>query len=311
MKSRKADIDSVIARYMMRGCLTWALLLAAYCSIHAQSMELLGGNMSIAAGTRIAISGPVTWNLAEGAQVVNDGRILLGEEASLVESDGTPIIGAGTEETVLDQAGAITSYDAGGLGLSISAAGLGNTTVVRGHLPLDNNGTDQSIARWYRLEPAPAEGNELDLVLRYAASELNGHNGNTLALYIGAGPEGPWSLMPSTPVGISRTVSTFWSGPWASTITAFPQDISTLVHELAREANVEYWPNPTADLLWVRSTIGEPIKTLELLDLSGRSVMYQNVESSSELSSLSLQALPGGIYLLRVNGTQAARIVKQ
>lgn len=288
-----------------------ALLVAAHYHALGQSMELLSGTISVASGTRISISGPVVWTVAPGAQIVNDGRILLGEEASIVESDASPITGLGTEEAIMAQSGQLTGIEPGGLGLGISAVGLVTTTVVRGHIPLDNSGTDQSIARWYRLEPAPAQENELDLVLHYASSELNGHNGSTLQLYIGDGPFGPWSPMPGSADGSARKVSALWSGPWASTITAFPQGISTDVPNYSPASGIAHWPNPTADLLWVRSTDGSAITTLELLDVSGRCLIQRSYVASVELSSMSLQALPSGIYLLRVNGSQAARVVKQ
>lgn len=288
-----------------------ALIVAAQFTAAGQNMELSGGTMTVASGTRISITGPVVWTVAPAAQLVNDGRILLGEQASIVESDASPITGFGTEEATVAQSGPLVNFEAGGLGLGISAAGLDNTTLVRGHVPLDNNGTDQSIARWYRLEPVPAQENELELVLRYASSELNGHNGNTLQLYIGDGPSGPWSPMPGTANGSARTVSATWSGPWASTITAFPQGISTDVPDYPSASGFEHWPNPTADLLWVRSKDGTAITTLELLDLSGRSVIQRIDNSSAEQSSLSLRNLPSGIYLLRVNGSQFARVVKQ
>lgn len=288
-----------------------ALLLTVATDTSAQNMELVGGNMTVASGTRIAFTGPLVWNVADGAQIVNDGSILLGEEGRLVESDASPITGLGTEESIVAPSGPLAAFDPGGLGLSITAASLTTTTVVRGHSPLDNNGTDQSIARWYRLEPPPQQANELDFVFRYASSELNGLSGSTLALYIGDGPLGPWTFVPSTANGTERTVSAFWNGPWASTITAFTQGISTAVPDLPNGAGIVHWPNPTNDLLWLRSKDGSLIETLELMDGTGRIVMQQSYVAASELLSLSLQALPSGIYFLRVNGSQAARVVKQ
>ena len=69
---------------MGRYTLLLALLVAAHFPAIGQSMELVSGNMSVASGTRISISGPVVWTVFPGAQLVNDGRILLGEQASLV-----------------------------------------------------------------------------------------------------------------------------------------------------------------------------------------------------------------------------------
>jgi len=277
---------------------------------YTQSMDLLGGTLTVAPGTRIAITGPITWTLAPDAQVVNNGRIELGEEAVLVESDASPMVGIGTEHAMLMQSGAITTFEAGGLGLSITTAGIGSTEVVRGHLPLQNNGLDQSIARWYRLEPPPSAGTELDLLLRYASSELNSLNGNTLALYLGDTQTGPWSFVPSVAVGNARTVQATWSGPWSPIITAFPQGISTELPEPIATSEFAVWPSPTTDVLWVRGA-NATVQQLQLVDASGRTVRELRKGGAMETVTLSLQGLPSGLYLLRVNGLYTARVVKE
>ncbi len=276
----------------------------------AQSMELLGGTLTVSQGTRIALNGPILWTLAPEAQVVNDGRIELGEEAILVESDAAPIVGLGTEHALIAQGGALSALDAGGLGLTITTTGIGNTEVIRGHQPLLNNGVDEGIARWYRLDPPPTSGTGLDLLLRYASSELNGHDGSTLALFIGDTQAGPWSFVPSTADGNARTVLATWDGPWSPLITAFPQGISTNLAAPDVAAEFAVWPNPSADVLWVRSN-NETVEQLELLDPSGRTVRELRAGMSAETATLSLQGLPSGFYVLRMNGVYTAPVVKE
>lgn len=276
----------------------------------AQSMELLDGTLTVSAGTRIAITGPITWTLAPDAQVVNNGRIELGEEAILVENDAAPIVGLGTEHAIIAQGGAITGFEAGGLGLAITTAGIGTTEVIRGHQALLNNGVDQSIARWYRLDPPPAAGTDLDLLLRYASSELNGLAGTTLALYLGDTQTGPWSFLPSTADGNARTVLATWNGPWSPVITAFLQGITTNVPAMDPAAEFAVWPSPTTDVLWVRGA-NEGVQQLQLVDASGRTVRELRKSTVQETATLSLQGLPSGMYLLRVNGLYTARVVKE
>lgn len=276
----------------------------------AQSMELSGGTLTVAEGTRIAVVGPIQWTLAPGSQVVNNGRIELGSQATLQESDASPVIGSGTEHASIIQSGALTDFEAGGLGLAISTAGLGTTEVVRGHQVLLNNDVDQSIARWYRLEPTPSSGTELDLQLRYASSELNSLNGNTLALYLGDTQSGPWSFVPSVANGNARTVQATWDGPWAPVITAFTQGISTGIQEPVTAVEFAVWPSPTTDLLWVRDS-NDGVQQLQLVDASGRTVRELRNGNALETATLSLQDLPSGLYLLRVNGQHTVRVVKE
>lgn len=273
-------------------------------------MQLTSGTITVEQGTRIAINGPITWTLAPAAQVVNNGRIELGEQATLVESDDSPIIGLGTEHAVIALSGAISAVEPGGLGLSITTAGLGTTEVIRGHQPLLNNGVDQSIARWFQLEPAPDAGSELDLLIRYASSELNGLNANTLALYLGDTEAGPWSMLPSTADGVQRTVLSTWNGPWAPFITAFLQGISTTVPTPPSVLGYAVWPSPTTDLLWVRGT-DEVLRDIQLLDANGRVVRELSSGAMQETATLSLAGLPSGLYLLRVNGVHSTRVVKE
>lgn len=273
-------------------------------------MELLGGTLTVSPGTRVAVNGPIQWTLAPEAQLVNNGRIELGEQGTLLESDAAPVIGLGTEHSLIAQSGAITAFDAGGLGLSISTAGIGNMEVVRGHQVLFNNSVDESIARWYLLEPPPAAGSELDMTLRYAGSELNGLDANTLAIYLGDTQAGPWSFVPSTTNTTERTVSATWNGPWAPVITAFTQGISTNVPARSSAPALAVWPSPTTDLLWVRSMEG-PLRDILVMDAQGRVVLERGSNASGSIATISLAGLPSGMYLLRVNGTHASRVVKE
>lgn len=276
----------------------------------AQTMELVGGTLTVSQGTRIAVNGPIQWTLVPEAQLVNNGRIELGTQATLLESDASPVIGIGTEHALIVQGGALSNFEAGGLGLSISTAGIGTTELVRGHQVLLNNGVDESIARWYRLEPPPPADSELDLVLSYAASELNGLDANTLALFLGDGLAGSWSFLPGDANATERSVSATWNGPWAPVITAFPEGISTNVPAPSPTSALAVWPSPTADLLWVRG-MDETLREIQLLDANGRVLREFRTSAAQETATLSLAGLPSGLYLLRVNGVHSTRVVKE
>ena len=180
--------------------------------------------------------------------------------------------------------------------------------MIRGHTPLYNNGTDHSIARWFVLSPEPPAGVTLDVVLRYAVPELNGHSGNTLSLFRGDTPEGPWTVMPGEADAQALTVGATWSGPWGP-ITAFPQDITTSI-PAQRYAGYTVWPTPTTGVLWIRGRDDRPVERIEVLDATGRLVPTPSAPPSA-MVRLSLAGLPSGLYLLRVNGEQVLRVVKE
>src|SRR5688572_21058994 len=90
-------------------------------STWAQSMTLTGGTLTVEAGTQVELLGPLEWSIAPGAQVVNDGTIELGTEAILLEADGAPITGAGTEHAQRTVPAGGGVVEPGGLGLSLAS----------------------------------------------------------------------------------------------------------------------------------------------------------------------------------------------
>ncbi|MDX9751350.1 MAG: hypothetical protein RBT71_09755, partial [Flavobacteriales bacterium] len=70
--------------------------LAGLLAAHGQVMHLHGGLFTVAEGTTVTIEGPVVWQMAADAAVVNDGTIDLGTEARLEEAPGAPLVGTGT-----------------------------------------------------------------------------------------------------------------------------------------------------------------------------------------------------------------------
>lgn len=273
-----------------------------------QSMSTTGMTMIVREGTRVSVEGPVQWTLSGDATVVNHGLIELGTQARVVESAEAPITGSGTETAWTVAGNAAAGLEPGGLGLRLSApATLPALMVRRGHLPLLNNGIDQSIARWYALDPAPPASTEVDVELHYAGSELNGLNAAGLSLFQGDTPAGPWTMMPGGTDPAQRTVSATWSGAW-NVITAFPAGITTGMAE-ASPPEVMLWPVPAVDVVHLQSM--KPIERLELLDAMGRQIPVTSLSSSGNSHTLQVGHLAPGGYLLRINGRSVQRLLKQ
>lgn len=70
------------------------------------------------------------------------------------------------------------------------------------------------------------------------------------------------------------------------------------------EADIYVYPNPTTGLLHCNST-SQPVTSLELFDLFGRSVLRSNQDF------LDLSSLPTGFYVLLVNHQTRLKIIKQ
>ncbi|MBK6831571.1 MAG: hypothetical protein IPG92_12915 [Flavobacteriales bacterium] len=96
---------------MLRHIPLLALLCCSLLGSKAQTMEFVGGSLTVTAGTTLELIGPISWNLAGDAQVVNDGHIELGEQGHLEETIGAPITGTGTETATWPIAGPMSGAD--------------------------------------------------------------------------------------------------------------------------------------------------------------------------------------------------------
>ncbi len=267
-------------------------------------MTLVSGTLTIQPGTRIEISGPVIWTIAPGAEVVNNGEIDLGDAAFLIEQTGTPITGTGTERVFL-QVTPPFSAEPGGLGLTISSSDVaGDVEVVRGHIPaLAGNGSE-SVARWYGLTSGLGP---MTLALEIDPTELNGIPANDLTMHAAQVLSGPWAVVEDAAYDAPYTVlgSTPGGGVF---LTAF-EGIVTLVPPVNREAGFLVWPTITDGIVHVRAADGMTIRHWELRDMAGR-LVHQGAGIRHDLL-LDLGQHVSGMYLLAVNGTHAAKLVRQ
>ena len=91
----------------------------------------------------------------------------------------------------------------------------------------------------------------------------------------------------------------------------------TGAQQMDADMHLNLWPNPARNDATVALTLPHPDQlALELYDLSGKRVQQHSLAASAgeNLYPLSLQALPAGMYLLRVSGNnyqQSIRVVKQ
>jgi hypothetical protein len=73
--------------------------------------------------------------------------------------------------------------------------------------------------------------------------------------------------------------------------------VSTSVNELANDFNLQISPNPAHELLNIQST--KKINTIELVDITGKSVLIENQISKDNIS-LDLSGISPGIYFVRI-----------
>ncbi len=282
-------------------------------TLPAQLMQLGPGAMVVAEGTRIALDGPLTWHISEVGTLVNHGLIDLGNEATLVEETGNPVTGTGEERAHRTFNTAFSLTEPGGLGLEMAClAPIGDLTITRGHQPLvvEPDEGVESVARWFRIDAAPWEGVYLDLYFHYDPSELNGLTHDMLMLHKTIGETNPWIPLGGTPLTGQPTVAAWDYSPW-DLVTAFHFDVVTGVQDEALAPGFHLWPTLASEQIHLRAVDGEQMHRLELFDATGRNWPVPPMHVGGMIEwTMSIQHLPAGMFLLRINGVQVKRFIK-
>lgn len=260
--------------------------------------------MTVLPGTRIEVHGPVVWTIAPGAYVENNGEIDLGDAATLIEQQGAPVTGTGTERAFL-QLMPPFSTEPGGLGLTITSADVeGDVEVVRGHVPAQAGNGSESIARWYGISSGMGS---MDLALDADPTELNGIPASELTMHASQDMSGPWAVVENAAYNAPYTVLGTTHGG-SVLITAF-EGIVTSTPSEGYEALFTIWPSITDGIVHVQAGNGGPISRWELRDMAGK-LVQQGTGDRYDLM-LDLSGHGPGVYLLAINGTHAAKLVRQ
>jgi hypothetical protein len=274
-------------------------------------MDLTAGTLHVLEGTRLTIEGPLTWQLATNANLINDGTIEFEPEAVLDEALGSAIVGAGVETTSRVFNASVIDNEPAGLGLAVSSGtALGAFTLIRGHVPFALMNGSVGIDRWYQLLTTDQPGGELETTIRYDPSELNSLEASSLDMYTAADPNDLWTPRSgeafADPWVITATI--YW--PW-NYISAFEADATTSITELP-DPRYRARPTVTNDIVHLEALGNEGISSWELRDAAGRLHDGQRSGNSGILHhEIDMSRFANGIYLLRVNDEMVIKIMKQ
>lgn len=81
------------------------------------------------------------------------------------------------------------------------------------------------------------------------------------------------------------------------------------ITEVAEEAGITLYPNPANNSLMILSP-AIPIRTVQVLDLTGRTLLLQELPGTSEVP-LSLEGIPGGVYWVKIKTESDHLIMKK
>lgn len=258
-----------------------------------------GTSVHVEAGTSLRIEAPLTWTLAAGSSVVNDGLITLGSETRLDEETGAAITGLGTERITLDLPAPVNAEDPGGLGGVISTdIAPGNTLVVRGHVPYTDYSGQMSIARWIDFSPANNAGSNATLSFRFDPSELGGMAETEQRLHIRAAQDVWWFLSGNVDTG-NHTVSTNGLDS-LGLFTTFDEDLPNSIPVEGIGARFTLLGAPGAPL-FLNVPVDERVETLHIYGNNGTLLLSARPRWSAGLHALPAFHPAAGVYHLRVN----------
>ncbi|MFN6178816.1 MAG: T9SS type A sorting domain-containing protein [Flavobacteriales bacterium] len=288
-----------------------ALILVPAARAQQTNMTLANGGMTILSGTTVVIEGPIIWDLAPTAALVNHGSVDLGTDAQITEPVGSPITGAGTERCELPLDTGATDQQPGGLGLTLTLPPLsGSLLLTRGHVPRNASGQVESIARWYGLEATSLFDVPFNVSFRYDDTELNGLAPDVLSMHSSPSLGGPWADLPTLNEEATRTLTSSLDGAGIY-ITAFNPDQTTALTFQSTDRAYTVWPTVASSILYVQANSSIGTARIELIETTGKIVTVKSgLNFTGAPISLDISTLPPGCYFIRINATHVERFVK-
>lgn len=269
-------------------------------SVFSQMVLPSGTALTLDDGTSLRIDAPLTWTLESGSSAVNNGTIILGPEANLDEAIGAALTGTGTERTTRDLSGPLTNENTGGLGgILTTNASLGNTLIVRGHLPFTDYSGDTSLARWIDFSPSNNSGLNAALGFRYDPSELNGLVETEQRVHIRAQQDIWWTLGSAVNTGTHTVTTTGLDS--LGLFTTFDTDLPNAIAVTSAESDFALLGVP-GEQLYLRVPIGSRAETLEIFATNGSRLASLSPRWAEGLHALPVLSTASGVHQLRVNG---------
>ncbi len=103
---------------------------------------------------------------------------------------------------------------------------------------------------------------------------------------------------------VVRKITNYNPGLGSSGSSCIPNDVNNV---LLNAPQIKIHPNPTTNLLTIAAT--NPVTSLTLTNLLGQTVYSQ--EYNSDKIQIDVSGLSPGIYLIKINGTEVRRFVKE
>jgi hypothetical protein len=250
-------------------------------------------------------------NVFSGDLNLSGHIVTLGSSATLSETSGNTVTGPTGKITITTDVNAPAGVNIGGLGSWISSsANLGSTTIERYHSPRTGSG-NQSISRYYNIEPTNNSGLDATFRFYYDESDLNGIPEANLRLFKSTdGSDNSWSAQYGTVNAAQNYVEKAGVNDF-SYWTLGDSDHPLPVEGESKEDGlpVEYalyqnYPNPFNPETIIKFDLPESGNvSLKIFNLLGEEIITlvnEQLEAGSYHYNFNAKNLPSGIYLYKL-----------
>lgn len=275
----------------------------------AQAVLQPGTSLWVEEGTSMRLPPGLVWSIPQDAEVLNDGIIELGPDATLNEAEGSAIQGNGTEVSRHLHTQALAAHQAGGLGLTLSTTIAPDSLILsRGHAITDAGDGRNSVARWYTVATGTSEALGASILFAYQDHELGALNPDQLLIH--RWEEEEWTGLQGA------------SQPLERTVTATDVDAIGTVTLFEANGNVGLAPEPTRGSLALHPTVtdgllhltGEGLGSdsrITIMDQAGRTVQRMRPTPCGPWFCIDVSQLAQGAYLLRTDQHGAMPFFRQ
>jgi hypothetical protein len=270
----------------------------------------------------IKVSGSI--NFVSGRLDMNGRNIFLASTALINnETELNRITGTnGGYVQIIQNLSSPSMLNPGNLGAFItSTANLGSVTIRRYHAAESGASLAGSINRYYSITPTNNSNLNATLRLKYFDAELNGQNENNLVLYQSTNSGVAWNNLSRTGNSTSSNyvektavtslaLQTLAPGNTnAGAIAARGANAGNLeMSDAASGVKIAVGPNPNNGNCWFVVSGIEKETTAALFTMDGKLLKQFSVFNRQQEK---INSLGTGIYLLKVQGLQAVKIIVQ
>ena len=270
----------------------------------------------------IKVSGSI--NFVSGRLDMNGRNIFLASTAFINnETELNRITGAnGGYVQIIQNISSPAMRNPGNLGAIItSTANLGSVTIRRYHAAESGASLAGSINRYYSIVPTNNSNLNATLRLKYFDAELNGQNENSLVLYQSTNSGAGWNNLSRTGNSTSsnyveKTAVTSLAlqtlaadKPIAGAVAARgAHAVNREMSDVVSAIKVTVGPNPNNGNCWFVVIGIEKETTAALFTIDGKLLQQFRVFN---MQHEKINGLSPGIYLLKVQGLQAVKIIVQ